>query len=1519
MTGKGTKKRIWLRITLGILLTPPTLFILLMALLYVPPVQDCIRKQAMSIATESTGMQIDVKRIDLRFPLNLLVRDVCVVQPDGTATEATADTLLSLGSLSMHVQGWPLLRGQVEVDGIELKQISVNSGNLLEGMRIEGTLGKFFLKSHGVNLLQESVVLNNVELEDTHLQVVLADTTSTAVKDTVSTAINWKILLHTLRLKNVSVNLQMPFDTTYLEAKLEEACIDEAFADLGTQHYEIDKFALNATALKYDTGTVGETAYRQRTYSQGFDPSHIELRDIKVAIDSVYYRDKDIKAVLREVSMYERSGLCISSLNGSLDADSTMIRIPSLQLLTPNSEINITAQTYWELVEIPTTGRLTARLDARIGKQDILLLAGEMPDSFKEAYPSHPIVIHAGTEGNLKQMQLSGFSVNLPGAFYINGHGEMHNIADSLDRMVALEMEMQTRDLNFITSMTGGNTDTGFIIPDSMDLDARLDLKGNECRALLDIREGKGSLNMKADYNLATEHYCADLEIDSLQINHFLPQDSIGLLTARLSAKGEGTNFTASATTAEVALTLRQLQYGHIDVTGVKVKAVLHSSVASMKLESDNPLLKMKADASIRLNYPYTVGHANIRVSDVALHNLGLIPAAMEEPFAFTLAAKAGKDSIALQLKAGDLDMEIHAKNNVEKLAEQAEDFVSVLMRQIEERHLDHAALRKVLPSAGMQLHAGGNNPVGRILAMQGMTFDGLKVQFGVTPDTGINGRAAVHGIKTDSLQLDTIFFSVHQDTTRMRLQGGVINGPDNPAFVFRSTVTGEIRNEDAELTLNFTDKDGETGILFGLNARPLAEEKGKIHGVLLNLIPEEPVVAFRKFSFPGGNNQIYLHNNMHVYANVDMVGTDGMAFRMHSDPRDTLSMQNIDIELSRFRLNELSEVMPYMPRLTGLFSAEANYIQSDSTLQFSAETEVQALTYEGQPVGNISLGATWLPSGKDMHYLAAFLTFDGQEVLAVDGTLRQRDEQTDLSVETRIERLPLSVANAFLPDKIAMLKGYAGGTLSVSGSLDRPELQGELAVDSATVSMPQMGAHFFLDNRPLTIADNKLNFNKFSIYTTSSNPFVIDGYIDFSDMNRMIADITLQAHNYTLLQAERKRNSMVYGKLDVDINAKAQGPLDALSMRGNMNLLGTTNITYVLTDSPLTVEDRLTGLVTFVNFKDTLDSQTGTDAPIHLGGMEMFLSVHIDDAVRLRADLSQDRSKYIELEGGGDLSLQYTRQGDMTLNGRYTLTGGTMKYSLPIIPLKEFSINPGSYVDWRGDIMDPSLDLKATERVRASVSDGDDSGSSRIVAFDVSIGISNRLSSPDLIFDIAAPEDATVQNELQSMGQEERSKQAIAMLATGIYLNSSGGGLTMGSALNSVLQNQINALAGSAVKNASISVGVEDRTSSETGDKQTDYSFRYSQRFFNDRFQIVIGGKVSTGENATNSAESFIDNISLEYRLDTSGTRYVRVFHNKNYESILDGEITETGAGIVLRKKLDRLSELFIFKRRKR
>lgn len=1500
-------KRKWIKWVSWILLTPILLFVVLMVLLYVPPVQNFLRKQATSYASEATGMQINVGRIDLRFPLNLLVRDVEVIQ--------VPDTLLTLGSLNVHVQAMPLFKGKIEVDDITLQQVTVNSADLIEGMKIRGVLGRFFLESHGVDLTDETAVINHVELSDTHIGLVLNDTATTEKTDTASVPINWKVDLHALSLKNVSFSMQLPADTMRMAARVSEASIKDVSADLKHQFYGLRSFLLTGTSVNYDTGNTQPV--------EGFDPSHIALRDIRIGIDSVLYRGRNMNAVIREFSMNERSGLSVTSLTGRVFADSTVIRIPDFRLLTPHSEMNLTAQTYWELVNIPTTGRLTARFNALIGKQDVMLFAGGLPEAFKEAYPFRPLVVQAGTEGNLKSMQISRFKVNLPGAFSLEGGGELYNLTDSTTRSAALDLKMQTGNLNFLTALGGMTPGAPLVIPDSMLLDARLGMEGSKYDARLLLKEGEGRLGLTAALNSTTEAYTADLHIEDLQINHFLPKDSIYEFSASLAAHGRGFDFTSYKTAAALKATIDKLHYGDYKISGIGLTGTVKNAVANVQLTSDNPLLKMTADAEYHLAHHYPDGKVGLNVTGIDTEKLFGVSLGKNsgKPLDLQLTGEVRKERVFTHLTAGDLKLNLSARAGLELLIRQSTHFADVLTKQLEAKELNHAELRKALPTAVFSFSAGQDNPMAWYLATQNISYHDASAKLGCAPDWGINGKVALHTLKIDTLQLDTIFFTLKQDTSRINLRGGVINGPKNPQISFTSILTGEIRDKDAELVAQYINDKGKTGLLFGVNAKPLYGGLGKGNGLALTLVPEEPVIAFHKFRFEEHHNWIYLHKNMRVYANVDMQDNEGMGIRMQSLPSDTVSLQNMDVELRRIRLEEVFSILPYMPQITGLLSAEAHYIQTEKSLELSAEASIDELTYERQRIGDVALGATWLPGEKGKQYVNTYLTHEGTEIMVADGALYPAVSGKDsIVVNSTLEHFPLSIANVFVPDQMVTLSGDMDGDLHITGYTDSPLINGGLSLDSVSVYARQADARFIFDNRPIQVQNNRIVFDKFAIYTTSQNPFSIDGYVDFRDMGRPMANLKLFAENYTLLNAKRTKESMVYGKVFVDLDATVRGPLDGLMMRGNVNLLGNTDVTYVLTDSPLTVQDRLSDLVTFTSFADTTSLNKEEESTLSLGGLDMIMTIHIDPAVRLKADLSADRSSRVELEGGGDLSLQYTPQGDLTLTGRYTLSGGMMKYALPVIPLKEFQIQNGSYVDWTGNPMDPMLNFKATERVRASVTQED--GTSRMVNFDISIVVKNRLDNLSLAFEIDAPDDASVQNQLASMGPDERSKQAVAMLATGIYLADSGGGsgmnLNMGAALNSVLASQINALTGN-MKNASLSFGVEDHDDSDAGGKRTDYSFRYSQRFFNDRFQIVLGGKVSTGANATNDVESFIDNISLEYRLDQSGTRYIRLFHNKNYESVFEGEITETGVGLVLRKKMDRLSELFIFKKKKK
>jgi len=1476
-----------------------------MILLYVPPVQNFLRKQATAYASQVTGMQINVGRIDLRFPLNLLVRDVEVIQ--------VPDTLLTLASLNVHVQAMPLFKGKIEVDDITIQRVAVNSANLIEGMQIRGVLGRFFLESHGVDLGNELAVINRAELSDTHIGLILTDTTTTEKPDTASAPVNWKVNLHALNLKNVSFSMQLPADSMRMAAHVGEATVNDVSADLKQQFYGLRSFLLTGASVNYDTGNA--------LPAEGFDPSHIALRDIRIGIDSVLYQGRNMNAVIREFSMNERSGLSVTSLTGRVFADSTLIRVPYFRLLTPHSEMNLTAQTYWELVNIPTTGRLTARFNALIGKQDVLLFAGELPDAFKDAYPFRPLVVQAGTEGNLKSMQISRFKIDLPGAFSLDGGGELYNLMDSVTRSAAIDLKMRTGNLNFLTALADMKPGAPLVIPDSMLLDARLGMEGPKYDARLQLKEKEGRLNLTANLNTNTEVYSADLKIEDLQVNHFLPHDSIYELTTSLSARGRGLDFTSYRSVATVNASIDKLHYADYRISGIELSGAVKNAVATAQLTSDNALLKMKADAEYHLAHRYPDGKVELDVTSLDTEKLVGVSLGKEKVLAFQFTGEVRKERVFTHLTSGDLKLNLSARAGLEPLIRQSTHFADILMRQLDNKELNHAELRKALPTAIFSFSAGRNNPMAWYLATQKISYQDASVKIGCAPDWGINGKASLHALKIDTLQLDTIFLTLKQDTSRISLHGGVINGPKNPQISFKSILTGEIRDKDAELTAQYINDKGKTGLLFGVNAKPLYGGRGKGNGIALTLIPEEPVIAFHKFRFEEHHNWIYLHNNMRVYANVDMQDNEGMGIRMQSLPSDTVSLQNMDVELRRIRLDELFSILPYMPDITGLLSAEAHYIQTENSLELSAEASIDELTYERQRIGDVSLGATWLPGEAGKQYVNTYLTHEGTEIMVADGALYPTISGKDsIVVNSTLEHFPLTIANVFVPDQVVTLSGDMDGDLHITGYTDTPLINGGLSLDSVSVYARQADARFTFDNRPIQVQNNRIVFDKFAIYTTSKNPFSIDGYVDFRDMSRPMANLKLFAENYTLLNAKRTKESMVYGKVFVDLDATVRGPLEALMMRGNVNLLGNTDVTYVLTDSPLTVQDRLSDLVTFTSFADTTSLNKEEVPTLSLGGLDMIMTVHIDPAVRLKADLSADRSSRVELEGGGDLSLQYTPQGDLTLTGRYTLTGGMMKYALPVIPLKEFQIQNGSYVDWTGNPMDPLLNFRATERMRASVSQED--GTSRMVNFDISIVVKNRLDNLSLAFEIDAPDDASVQNQLAGMGPDERSKQAVAMLATGIFLADSGSGggmnLNMGAALNSVLASQINALTGN-MKNASLSFGVEDHDDSDAGGKRTDYSFRYSQRLFNDRFQIVLGGKVSTGANATNDVESFIDNISLEYRLDQSGTRYIRLFHNKNYESVFEGEITETGVGLVLRKKMDRLSELFIFKKKKK
>ena len=439
-------KKKQLRWTLWTIASPFILFIILCILIYLPPIQNFLVDKAAVYASEATGMNISVGRISLSFPLNLVVTDVDAASPH-------KDTLLSVRRLQVNVQLLPLLKKQVEVDGISLQGATVNSNDLIHGMRLNGTLGELFISSHGVALDPETAIVNKVLLKDTDLSLCLNDTAAadTAASDTTY----WKIILQDIDLQNVSFALDMPLDSLSLAASLDNATLRDGLIDLHKSAYSLQTFRIKNGRVRYDSGRPSATASAD-SLSAGLDPSHIALTDIGVKLDSLYYEGRNMKAIISQFVLKERSGVEIVSTEGRLVSNDKVLRVPSLKLETRDSYLELNAAMDWDALDFKKEGLVSARLMADIGKPDVVRFMGSMDEKFIRKYPSEPLRIRTGIDGDLNKLKLTTLTAELPGALELFAKGELTSLTDSLLRGGDITLQAETKDLKFISTLAEG-------------------------------------------------------------------------------------------------------------------------------------------------------------------------------------------------------------------------------------------------------------------------------------------------------------------------------------------------------------------------------------------------------------------------------------------------------------------------------------------------------------------------------------------------------------------------------------------------------------------------------------------------------------------------------------------------------------------------------------------------------------------------------------------------------------------------------------------------------------------------------------------------------------------------------------------------------------------------------------------------------------------------------------------------------------------------------------------------------
>ena len=1517
---KPIKKALkWLGITVA---TPIALFLLLAILLYIPPVQNFAVHQVANYLSGNLGMDVRIDKVRLAFPLDLAVHHMTAVEK--------GDTLLNADRLRLNVKLMPLFEGRADVDGFELYGLVIDTKSYISDTRIKGHAGQLTAAAHGVDWEKELVNLDHARLHDADIYVTLSDT---AKKDTTESKAKWNIAVKKVDIERSKVHLQMPGDSMRIYANLGRAALRGGAFDTGRNYYAVKALQLQDCDVNYDIPYIKTVA--------GIDPNHIAVKRLTLMLDTLSYNNEGVlRAGLRGLTLHEKCGLDVTRLSGSVYMDTTQLRLPALRLRTPASRIDADVAFDFKAFSAGKGGHCQAMVDASIGYDDIRTLAtGYVDKAYLRALPHKPLAIKGTVSGNIDHLRLPSLTLNMPGVLQASGNGYTNYVTKDW-RNGKFNFNLRTKSLAAVRQLMPASLKQSINVPDGLSLRGKAAFNGSRYDADIKAGIGRGSLAAKAKLDVKRETYNVVATAHQLPIASIVRGVPVGPFSGSLRASGSGWDVMSPRASLTADAKVNALSYERYPLGGISVKANLRGGKAVAHFEADNPLLQGNGHIEALLgrhNYEVAV---KASLPNLDLKKLGVTTdtlyfgtdidikatankaftayalsgsiannhfttqrmSAMAKDILFDLATS--RDTTTANISAGDLRLRLGAKGDIPHLGTHLARFANELQKEAKTYNIDQERLKTYLPVMAFYLDAGRDNPLYNIARMKGYSFSSAYVNLNTDPHVGMTGDARMGALNVGALLLDTIDTHIFQDSTGVQMRGLVKNGKKNPNPL-EVRMRSYVMRSGAGIELSYYDSEGERGVDVGLQA---ALVDG---GLNIHLYPENPVLAYRNFKV-NKDNYIFLGKDNSIRADVDLLADDGTGLKIYGEPKD--SVNDLTVSVNQVNLGELSAVLPYMPKLSGMLSGDVHVTDDSQHKQLSAMASLTAdnFKYEDMPLGNVGIDAVYLPKTGGEHHASAFISSNGEEVLACNGTYFDRDGGT-FEGDAQLHDFPLQMLNGFMAGTDVALKGIAGGDLRVNGSLDKPVINGSLDLDSAHIYSDVYGFDLRTDERALDIKDSRIIFSDYRLFSTGKEPMVLNGTFDMSDFERMRMDFAMRANNFELINTRKKAQSMLFGKVYANYVGTLKGTTDNLSLRGKLEVLDRTDVTYILKDSPLSVDDRLHDLVQFTNFKDS--TQTVQPEKAVDGGMDITMGISISDAAIFHCNLSDDGQSYVKLEGGGDMTLRMTQQGDMRMTGLFTTNSGEMKYQLPVIPLKTFQIVQGSYVQFTGDVMNPTLNIAAKERTKAVVTEDD---RQRSVAFDVGVKITKPLNDMGLEFTIEAPEDLNTQNQLASMSAEQRGKAAVTMMATGMYMTDetmmSGSGFKANNALNAFLQSEIQNIAGSALKTIDINLGVESGTS-QTGTSTTDYSFQFAKRFWGNRISVIIGGKVSTGADATNSAESFINNVSVEYRLDQGATRYVKAFYDRDTQDPLEGQLTKTGAGLVLRRKTDKLGELFIFR----
>lgn len=1406
----------------------------------------------------------------------------------------------------------------ISASSIRIKNSVINFIDSVNNQSAFADITRFDLKDGSADLDNDRVTLNKIYLSDSKIRYKTTETKSTP--DTVQ--------LNTETLQN-------------------------------SWKVNVENVDLKDNSLAYD---VVNTAVLKNS----FDANHLNFKTFTLKAEDISYSTVKTQATILKFNAVDKNEFTFTSFSTVFSMDDNSITAKKIKASTTGSkikgEVNIQFESLTKLKEnLPEIILNLDLKEIKLINSDILYFSPDLIklDFFKNR--NNLTTLSGVISGPLKKMIgrnisiSTGLNTKLRTNFKITG---LPNAETAIYDFPNLHVISGKKDL---IMMAGSSIPQSIELPENIDIKAVFKGKIKDFTSTIDLQSsfGSGYLNAKID---KTENFIANVDIKSFDLGSLMKNKAMyGPVSMVAEVDGHGLDpktMTAKIKANVSQLFLNQYNYHQLSVDGIMSGQEYKGRI---KLNDENAVLDF--NGLVNLNPNKEQYKFDLKVNGIDLQKLNFSQKDMRISFAASADLKGGDFNnlngkmgignmiIAHEGKRYLLDSLLVASINQPRRSKI--NFSSALVGIKYSGTLSPVALPSILtqfvnsyfpitdekPAKAstdstnfkfeIQLH---NHPI-----LSEVFFPELK-EFEPGIITGSFDKekqsllldATVKKLVYGSIELNNLAFNVTSNSTELNYK------------LAARTVSNTQINLDNFL---FDGKLAQNKLTANISS--IEKENKKL------LIKSEITKVKDNYKFALDPQGFYLMNNLWDVADDNFIEFGKQGFMIHhlfmdhaAEQINISSLNNrfnddLSITINNFKLDNISQIIEKDSSLIkGIVDGNALLKRVNNSYGIIADANISNLIFQSIPIGNLVVKAE-NPSTEKFDINIRLTGADNN--MTVSGYFIPKELNNALNIKAEIQSLSMKTVQAFSMNQITDASGAMSGNFVVTGSTATPEILGKISFNNVFITPKLLNNKLEFKNETIDLKSDGLYFNSFTALDSNKHSIVIDGSIKMKQFSDFVFGLRVNSKDFLLMNTtSSKENTNFFGRMIVDSKIDITGPMSLPIINAQLKVKKGSNFTFAVPEDKLTT-DRGEGIVEFV---DSLQlnpilnrNEKENQQKSGFTGFDLTSIIEVDKNATLKLLMDPTSSDSLVVRGEAALSFAMDRSGNMNLTGAYNLNEGSYLVSFESVIKKKFDIASGSTIIWNGNPLDANININATYSVRATpidlvanqmaeATEADKAGYKQPYPFLVLLKLRGAILQPEISFEIQlAPEDrgilgGAVNQKLVLLNEDPSAlnKQVFALLVLGKFVQenplqseSAGGAESLArSTVSSFLSAQLNRLSSKVLPGVEMNFDIQSYNDYQSGQAEgrTQLEIGVKKQLFNERLSIEIGGKVDVEGAATknNSVSDIASDVTVEFKIVKDGTYRLKAFRHNQYEGAIEGQLVETGVGLMFVKDFNHL-----------